>query len=235
MGDIVIVNEALLYLVQGYDPRVRDVDGSERLPESFEVDVHDVVHKEHEGLVLQLLGWAELLQFYKSALVYLRHVETCLLEPFVVQTLLSCYSRRRILIEHASDKILGAVADILPVFFVESKLLVANLLDYNLVVVSVVRRVTAEQNVQDDAKAPDVAGFVVPALQYLRGHIVGSAYNSLHLISRLLLVEALLFFFWLVNILAEAAGETKINQLYLRVLRMNCRLRSALWLTLVLL
>ena len=67
---VVVVHEALLYLVQCYNSRVSEVDCSECFSESCEVYVYCyIVDQELKSLQLQLLWCSEVFEFHYNALV----------------------------------------------------------------------------------------------------------------------------------------------------------------------
>ena len=68
--------------------------------------------------------------------------------------------------QQAEDKVLGVLADVLPVPLVEDDRAVGAFLDEILQCLGTEGRVAAEQRVGDDAQGPHVDGLAVAALQH---------------------------------------------------------------------
>ena len=93
----------------------------------------------------------------------------------------------RIFLEHLFNQVLGRVRDRSPVCRVESQRLLKHVAEDFLVVVSLEGWVAAEENEEHDSKGPDIAGFVVVALEYFWSDIVWRADNGVHALYFLLL------------------------------------------------
>ena len=182
--------------------RVVGVERSEGVSQLSEVKRARVnlVDEEGEGLDLEFLRLAEVLDaaedhefvllqelWVVSRMVLLNIVRR---EPWVLEALLRADSASRVLLQHLGNQVFCRVGDVGPVSRVEREWLLENVPENFLVVIALERRVAAEEDEEDDAEGPDVAGLVVVALEHLRRDVVRSANHRMHPLHRLLLREA---------------------------------------------
>lgn len=98
-----------------------------------------------------------------------------LFEPFVLDHLLSRQTLGLITVEHLLDQIFGVCRDIVPLRIVEGQVLVLDSVYDFLVVLTEERRTAAQQYLENDTTAPDVALEGVLLAQYFGSHLVGRA------------------------------------------------------------
>mmetsp|Transcript_13035 Transcript_13035/g.31144 ORF Transcript_13035/g.31144 Transcript_13035/m.31144 type:complete len:241 (-) Transcript_13035:950-1672(-) len=176
------VHEDVLQLVERDGPVAVLVELLENL---FEVIDFSAVHRESdqgEGRSLHVVGQRELPHVLEH-----RHVDghilvrrTHLGDPWVLEGLLGSGTLRGTAPEQESDEVFGVVTDALPAGTVEVKHTPADLGEDLVVVAAVERGRSAQQHVDDDADAPDVADLVVGTIHHLRTDVVDSAVHGRH-------------------------------------------------------
>ena len=80
------------------------------------------------------------------------------LEPLVVETFLGRQSLAWIFSEHRGHQVLGFIRDRVPIRWVKLELRLQDILENFLIVVSLKGWISAQEDIQDDSKGPDVAG-----------------------------------------------------------------------------
>lgn len=93
--------------------------------------------------------------------------------PGVVQSLFSRYAFSWVALEHFGNEQFGLVGYGAPFLGVESVDATAHRFHDLIVVVAIKRRCPGEQNEEYNAAGPDIAFFVVSALEHFGGDIVG--------------------------------------------------------------
>ena len=109
----------------------------------------------------------------------------------MLEALLRADSLSRVLLEHLAHEVLGRVRDSVPVGGVESEWLLEDISEDLLVVIAFEGRVSAEEDKENDAETPDIAGLVIVAFEHFWGDIVRSTDDGVHALNFLLLREAL--------------------------------------------
>ena len=101
------------------------------------------------------------------------------LKPRVLEGLCS---RETVLLfaEHLDDNVLGLWGDGVPEVALKGEVTISDPGNDLLIGLSVERRLSAEQDVEDDTDAPDIALFSVGALDDFRSEIVGGAKDTVH-------------------------------------------------------
>lgn len=98
-----------------------------------------------------------------------------LLNPGVLQSCLCSHPAHGVFGQHALDQVLRLLADLPPLRALQGEVPLPNIVEDLVVSLAVEGGTAAEQNVEDDPDAPDVALLAVGALEYFGGDVVGGA------------------------------------------------------------
>lgn len=126
----------------------------------------------------------------------------------MLKALLGGYARFRVFVQHQSNQVLCFVADVSPMLRIKFKFLFENISEYLCAIITLERRIAAQEDVEDDAERPHITRLIIILFQNFWCYVIWCADNSLHLN---------LIFVFIVN--AKALRESKVNQLYLRIRR----------------
>lgn len=84
-----------------------------------------------------------------------------------------------ITLKHFTDEVLGFGRDGLPLFIIELKLLVKNILKNSRVVIAFEGRVSTQKDIKDYTQTPDIALFGIIPFKHFRCYVIrGSNYSS---------------------------------------------------------
>mmetsp|Transcript_67895 Transcript_67895/g.164121 ORF Transcript_67895/g.164121 Transcript_67895/m.164121 type:complete len:443 (-) Transcript_67895:358-1686(-) len=154
--------------------RIQRLEGRTQVLHLFltEVPRDDFQHR-----ALQLVPDAEALEPFHQVLV-----KGCLprrwrlpRDPDVLESLLRRQALHGIHLQQLADQVLRITADAPPVVALKAESALLDLLENVLVAAPWEGRAAAEQGVEGDASAPEVALLVVPPLEHLRRHVEGRA------------------------------------------------------------
>mmetsp|Transcript_9017 Transcript_9017/g.21500 ORF Transcript_9017/g.21500 Transcript_9017/m.21500 type:complete len:299 (+) Transcript_9017:645-1541(+) len=121
----------------------------------------------------------------------------------MLQSLLSRAPLRGILDKHCTDQVLGLIAHTVPLGIGKVKFASLNHFQDSSVIITIKRRIAAEQNVHDDSEGPHITFLIVLAAQHLGCHVVRSTCLCLHNSG---------------FSVAECASQSKINDLHRNLL-----------------